>query len=119
MIELVYIERIIHSKNESMKWRFIHAAVIFGISMIILLFGSLSGIEEGEYGWITKIGSGLVMSITAWPINDIINKKSSLKIFKDLKKDIIYLQSNNMEDNSELERIKNIIWEAVEKLALA
>ena len=117
MIELRYIDRIISSQNRSVKWRLIYAVAIFSIGLLILTLTYLT--EFGDsLKTIANIGSALIISVTAWPIKEIIDKKSSLKMFQELRTDIISLQNNKNDYPLEIEKIKNIVWQAVEKLAL-
>jgi hypothetical protein len=117
MIELNHIDSIIKTHDRSIQLRFYYTGFIFiiGISILILSYLNLLGESADD---IAKIGSALVISITAWPVKEIIDKRSSQKIFKAMKADIISLQKKNEEHIEEIEKMKGIIWLAIEKLAV-
>jgi hypothetical protein len=117
MIELRYIDRIISCQQKSVSWRLIYASTIFSFGLLILITTYITGFSE-SLGIIANIGSALVISITAWPIKEIIDRKSSLRMFKELRTDIVSLQEDEYDNSLEMEKIKNIVWQAVEKLAL-
>lgn len=117
MIELRFIDRIISTQGKSITLRLIYACSIFSIGISIVALTYLPEFGDSLKG-IANIGSALVISITAWPIKEIIDKRSSLRMFKDLKTDIISLQEDQQNYTHEMDKMKNIVWQAVEKLAL-
>lgn len=120
VIELKYIDRIINRQNEFMKWRTIHALFIFLVGVSLLIMTYFADLDFGESSkTLAGIGSTLVLSISAWPIKEVIEKRNSIKIFKAFKLDINELEADDPPHEEELGRIKTFVWQAVEKLALS
>ena len=117
-IESRYIDRIIQKQAEYVKWRILFALfiVLLGVS---IFFITNHNSPEGQLKTITSIGSALVLTITGWPIKEIIDKKNSIQMFKDFKTDLSYFENNNLLQSDEFHKIKEYIWKTVEKLAVA
>lgn len=109
-----YIERFIENQRNAIKFYLIFATTFLVIGIIVILttlFISNDIINESIKA-IIGIGGGFVSSVSAFPIKEIINRKEKIEIFLTIKS----IQSKA--DDSEKNKIEELVWKTIEKIAL-
>jgi len=122
-LERHQLDVIIQVHENAIKRATIFASILVLFGIMILVTTHYSKIIEGEMvKLILTIASILISSISGFSIKDINEKYGSLKIFRHFKMYILNLINDgtlpNLENRDEINKIKDLIWEATRKTAL-
>lgn len=116
-----YVEQLIITQRDAIKYYLIFASVIIVTGIIIIVLGFVlpkDTIVEGIKALFT-LGGTLVASLSAFPLKEIITRKEKIGLFSIIKKQLEEKVGNKLaDDTEEINRLKEIMWKTIEKTAL-
>jgi hypothetical protein len=112
-INLDILNTLIRNQKEAIKYQQVFACIVLIVGILLILVSNLvisKPTQNDAVKWIMGIGGGFISTISAYPINQIINRKERIKAYELLK-----FKMDEMTE-TELAKTESLIWNSIEKI---
>lgn len=111
-LSLPILETLIQNQEDAIRRHTFHSYIIVIIGIAIILFTNfflkIDGSESVKS--LLNIGGGLISTLSAYPINQIITRKEKSNTYKMFKQN---MQNMNVEESKKFEEM---IWDSIKKI---
>ena len=112
-INLDILNTLIKNQRTAIRYQQIFACIVLLSGLLIIIFSNLAPHQTAQNETLKLtfgIGGGFISTISAYPINQIINRKERIKTYELLK-----VKMHEMSD-MEINKVEALIWTSLEKI---
>lgn len=106
------LDVLIKNQKDAIRYQTVFAVIVVSLGLCLIIFSSLfvesSGTND-SIKLILSLGGGFISTISAYPINQIINRKEKISTYN-----IFRLKIETMSE-SEAKKVEELIWKSIEK----
>jgi xanthine/uracil permease len=107
------LNTLIKNQKDAIRYQTLFAGVVLFLGLFLIVvsnFFTKSPSANDTIKLILSIGGGCISTISAFPINQIINRKEKIRTYEIFKKKIPDMTK------VELQKVEELIWKSLEKI---